>query len=68
MKLKDLLNIMDVHPSCKTKIKITSPCGYIYSIEELRDKWEEFKNSVIIDILLRNDVLKISVITKGVKQ
>lgn len=62
MKLKELINIIDIAPSCKTKLKITSPCGYDYKFEEIKENKEYFFKSNVIDILLRNDELRISIL------
>lgn len=61
MKLKELINIIDISPNCKTKLKITSPCGYIYKFDEIKENKDYFFKCKVIDILLRNDELRVSI-------
>lgn len=62
MKLKELIRIIDIAPSCKTKLKITSPCGYVYKFDEIKENKQYFYKSKVIDILLRNDELRVSIL------
>lgn len=58
MKLKDIINY--IHVAQPYEVQLTSPCGYVYSIQEYQDNKDKFMNRVVYDITFRNDKVKIS--------
>lgn len=58
MKLKDI--IVYIHVSIPYKLRLTSPCGYVYTQEEFQEQREKFMDRKIYDITFRNGNVNIS--------